>query len=152
MAKKRQYLVIHCTDTPEGRNVTSADIREWHTAPKPRGNGWRQVGYTHMIHLDGRVEQLVQNNNDDYVDSWEITNGVAGVNSLSLHIVYVGGKDASGKPKDTRTWQQKRAMEKFVKEHVTLFPGEKVVGHNFLDKSKACPSFDVGAWLKQIGL
>ena len=38
--------MIHCTATPEGREVSSADIRHWHCDPKPRGNGWKQVGYT----------------------------------------------------------------------------------------------------------
>lgn|SRR5690554_2937266 len=151
MSKQRQYLVIHCTATPEGREITADQIREWHTAPKPKGNGWKQVGYTHMIHIDGRVEQLVPNNGDEYVDNWEITNGVAGVNSVSQHIVYVGGVDKTGKPKDTRTWHQLRAMENFVKEHVRKFPTEKVVGHNYF-ANKACPSFNVATWLQQIEL
>ncbi|RHB24096.1 lysozyme, partial [Bacteroides stercoris] len=30
---KLKYLVIHCTATPEGREVSSADIRKWHTSP-----------------------------------------------------------------------------------------------------------------------
>ena len=33
MANKLQYLVIHCTDTPAGREVTSDEIRHWHTDP-----------------------------------------------------------------------------------------------------------------------
>ena len=44
-----------------------------------------------MIHLDGRVERLVNNNEDANVDPWEITNGAKGYNSVSRHIVYVGG-------------------------------------------------------------
>ena len=67
--KKLQYLVIHCTATPEGREVTAAQIRRWHTSPKPAGRGWKQVGYTKMYHLDGSAEQLVANNNDDVVDA-----------------------------------------------------------------------------------
>ena len=76
---KLQYLVIHCTATPEGREVTSDEIRHWHTAPVSEGGrGWRQVGYTDMVHLDGTVERLVDNNEDGNVDPWEITNGAAG--------------------------------------------------------------------------
>ena len=148
-----QYLVIHCTATPEGRNVTSADIRAWHTNPKPKGRGWKQVGYTDMFHLDGRVERLVANNEDAKVDAWEITNGVAGINSVSRHIVYVGGVAAEGNtPKDTRTWQQKRALEKYIKEFRAKHPGVKIVGHNYFDTHKACPSFNVNVWLKTIDL
>ena len=58
---KLQYLVIHCTATPEGREVSAADIRRWHTSPAPAGRGWKQVGYTDLFHLDGRVERLVPN-------------------------------------------------------------------------------------------
>ena len=54
-----------------------------------------QVGYTDLFHLDGRVERLVANNEDANVDPWEITNGATGYNSISRHIVYAGGCDAS---------------------------------------------------------
>lgn len=98
--KALKYLVIHCTATPEGREVTSDEIRAWHTRPKLMGGrGWKQVGYSEMIHLDGGIEKLVDNNNDDVVDPWEITNGVAGYNSVSRHIVYVGGVASDGKPR-----------------------------------------------------
>ena len=91
-------LVIHCTATPEGREVSAEEIRRWHTAPLHKGGrGWRQVGYTDMIHLDGTVERLVENNEDGVVDPWEITNGAKGHNSVSRHIVYVGGVAADGK-------------------------------------------------------
>ena len=99
---KLKYLVIHCTDTPAGRNVTGADIRHWHTDPVARGGrGWRQVGYTDLFHLDGTVERLVDNNEDANVDPWEVTNGAAGYNSVSRHVVYAGGRGADGKPADT---------------------------------------------------
>lgn len=72
-------LVLHCTATPEGREVSAVDIRHWHTDPVSKGGrGWKQVGYTDMIHLDGRVERLVDNNEDAQVDPWEITNGAKG--------------------------------------------------------------------------
>lgn len=152
MSKKLQYLIIHCTATPEGLEVTSADIRKWHTSAPPVGRGWKQVGYTDMIHLDGKVERLVENNEDGIVDSWEITNGATGYNSISRHIVYVGGVAKDGKtPKDTRTEAQKRALQIYVKNFHERFPDVKIIGHNEV-AAKACPSFDVQAWLKAIGL
>jgi hypothetical protein len=148
-----KYLVIHCTATPEGREVTSADIRRWHTSPvSAGGRGWSQVGYEAMIHLDGRMEQLVSNNGDREVDPWEITNGVQGYNGVSRHIVYVGGVAADGKtPKDTRTPAQLRVMAKYVRDFHRRFPEVNIIGHNNL-AAKACPSFDVSAWLRSIGL
>lgn len=152
MARLSQ-LVIHCTATPEGRAVSSDDIRRWHTSPKSQGGrGWSQVGYTDMIHLDGRVERLVANNEDAQVDPWEVTNGAAGYNSVSRHIVYVGGCAKDGKtPKDTRTPAQLEALKKYVLDFHRRFPTAKILGHNQL-APKACPSFSVPAWLGSIGI
>jgi hypothetical protein len=151
---KLKYLVIHCTDTPAGRNVTGADIRHWHTDPVARGGrGWRQVGYTDLFHLDGTVERLVDNNEDANVDPWEVTNGAAGYNSVSRHVVYAGGRGADGKPADTRTAAQRKAMAAYVADFHRRHPDVKIVGHRDLPKvAKACPCFDVAAWLREIGL
>lgn len=150
---KLKYLVLHCTATPEGRKVTSDDIRAWHTNPVSKGGrGWRQVGYTDMIHLDGKVERLVDNNEDMNVDPWEVTNGATGYNSTSRHVVYVGGVTRDGKtPKDTRTPAQLKAMEAYVKDFHRRFPSVQIIGHNEL-AAKACPSFDVQKWLQSIGI
>lgn len=153
MAGRLKYLVLHCTATPEGREVTGADIRRMHLSPVSQGGrGWKQVGYTDIIHLDGTVERLVDNNDDANVDPWEITNGAKGYNSVSRHVVYAGGmtKDMS-KPKDTRTPAQLRAMENYVKDFHKRFPSVRIIGHNEV-AAKACPSFDVGKWLKSIGI
>lgn len=147
---KLELLVIHCTATPEGRNVTSDEIRRWHTAPKSKGGrGWKQVGYSEMIHLDGTIEELVPYNDNQIVDAWEITNGASGINSKSRHIVYVGGTDKNGKAKDTRTQAQKDAMEMYVKAHTTLQPQWKIAGHKDF-ANKACPSFNVQEWCRSI--
>ena len=153
MSKSIQYLVIHCTATPEGREVSADEIRRWHTAPVSQGGrGWKQVGYTDMVHLDGSVERLVNNNEDAQVDSWEVTNGAAGYNSVSRHIVYVGGCDKAGKPKDTRTEAQREALKRYVEDFHARFPQIRIVGHHELNPGKACPSFDVGKWLREIGI
>lgn len=148
-----KYLVLHCTATPEGREVTADDIRRWHTSPvSAGGRGWRQVGYTDLIHLDGSVERLVDNNEDANVDPWEITNGAAGYNSVSRHVVYAGGCGRDGKtPKDTRTAAQLEAMKRYVIDFHRRFPAVRIVGHNEL-AAKACPSFDVQRWLRSIGI
>lgn len=146
-------MVLHCTATPEGRDVSAAEIRRWHTSPvSAGGRGWKQVGYTDLVHLNGSVERLVANNEDAWVDPWEITNGAKGYNSISRHIVYAGGVAADGKtPKDTRTAAQKAALEKYVKDFHTAHPKVKIIGHNQV-AAKACPSFDVSAWLREIGI
>ena len=154
MSEPLKYLVIHCTATPEGRDVSGADIRRMHTAPKSAGGrGWKQVGYTDLIRLDGTVERLVDNNEDAMVDPWEVTNGATGYNSISRHIVYA------------RTAAQKAAMAKYVRDFHSRHPKVKIIGHRDLSPDrngngiiephewmKACPSFDVSAWLKEIGI
>lgn len=147
-----KYLVIHCTATPEGREVSGADIRHWHCDPKPKGNGWKQVGYTDLFHLNGGVERLTPNNEDAKVDPWEITNGAKGYNAVSRHIVYVGGCDQNMESKDTRTDAQRKAMERYVRNFHLKHPEVRIVGHRQLDRSKSCPSFSVPVWLRQIGI
>lgn len=116
------------------------------------GRGWKQVGYTDMIHLDGHVERLVDNNEDALVDPWEITNGVKGYNSVSRHVVYVGGLASDAKtPCDTRTPEQLEAMAAYVRNFHAHFPGVEIVGHRDLAATE-CPSFDVAEWLKSIGI
>ncbi|MCD8081402.1 MAG: N-acetylmuramoyl-L-alanine amidase [Bacteroides sp.] len=146
-----KYLVIHCTATPEHREVSVADIRRWHMDPPPAGQGWKQVGYTDMIHLDGSLERLVDNNEDMEVDPWEITNGAAGYNQVSRHMVYVGGCDFTMKPKDTRTSQQVRTLESYVMDFHDRFPEVIIVGHNQL-APKDCPCFDVISWLESLNI
>ena len=152
MAQLIQFLIIHCTATPEGREVSAADIRRMHLSPKPAGRGWRQVGYTDMYHLDGKVERLVKNNEDAYVDGWEITNGATGTNSVARHIVYVGGVAKDGvTAKDTRTPGQRESLKRDVLDFIKRFPHVKVAGH-YQFANKACPSFNVPMWLREIGV
>ena len=135
--------------------MNSGEIRHWHTDPvKKGGRGWKQVGYTDMIHLDGRVERLVRNNEDAEVDPWEVTNGAKGYNTVSRHVVYVGGVSKDGKTaKDTRTEAQLKAMTAYVRDFHARFPQIRIVGHGELPGvKKACPSFDVAAWLRSIGI
>lgn len=119
-----------------------------------QGRGWKQVGYTDMILLDGSIQNLVPNNDDDIVDPWEITNGVLGqTNWVSRNIVYVGGCANDGKlsVKDTRTQEQREALKAYVIGFIKKHPQVQIAGHNQFDV-KGCPSFDVAAWCRSIGI
>lgn len=156
MIQKLKYLVIHCTDTPEGRVVTKEDIIRWHTTPKEKGGrGWSRVGYRDEIMLDGSLVNLVPFNSDDNVDAFEITNGVLGMNGNSQHLVYVGGKDKTNKiAKDTRTPAQKSTLELVIKYTILRYPDIQVLGHYQAETAngKTCPNFDVPACLRAMGV
>lgn len=165
------YLVIHCTATPEGREVTADDIIRWHTSPKSKGGrGWSRLGYSDMIYLDGSLVNLTPFNQDSKVDPWEMTWGAAGINARSRHVVYVGGLGIDPDlelmsddeldevpfndkyvPRDTRTPAQTDTLEIYVKYMIKRHPNIKVLGHNQVAE-KACPSFDVKRWLHSIGV
>lgn len=151
MAQELKYLIIHCTDTLPGREVTSKEIRSWHTSPIALGGrGWKQVGYADMIHLNGKVENLVPYNQDNLVDNWEITNGATGFNGNSRHVVYVGGKGFDGKSKDTRTAEQLKALEVYIRVFLEKHPMCKIGGHYQVNPGRDCPSFKMPEWLKSI--
>jgi len=149
---KLKYLVIHCTATQEGRELTADDIRKMHTSPPPKGRGWKQVGYSDMIHLSGIVSNLVPYNDDDVVQPREVTNGALGLNGVARHVVYVGGVEKDGKtPKDTRTSKQLLALRNYVHHVISAHPHIEILGHNEV-AAKACPCFSVPVWLKTIGV
>ena len=65
---KLKYLVIHCTDTPEEREVTKDDIIRWHTNPKHKGGrGWNRPGYSDIVYLDGELVNILPFNQDNDV-------------------------------------------------------------------------------------
>lgn len=146
------YLIIHCTDTPEGQEVTRENILDWHTAPKPSGRGWSKAGYADLIAQDGKLVSIHPFDADDEISPWEVTNGVRGINGKARHVCYVGGRDEQFNICDTRTYGQNKTLETYVKYMVLRHPSIKVAGHNHFNKSKACPSFDVAHWCREIGI
>lgn len=142
-------IIIHCSDSPEGRNDKAEDIRKWH-----KQRGFNDIGYHYVIDLDGTVEQ-----------GRPIEQAGAhctGHNAHSIGICYIGGAywrdgvNAKGKPikgkdgkavlipKDTRTILQRMAMKELVAQLREQFPHATVHGHREF-ANKACPCFDIQA-------
>jgi N-acetylmuramoyl-L-alanine amidase len=122
-------IIIHCTATPEGRECSVDEIRQWHKA-----RGFTDIGYHYVIHLDGRVE----NGRDVDIAGAHCT----GHNTHSIGVVYVGGCTKDGKtPKDTRTEAQKSALANLLLDLRKLYPRATIHGHRDF-ANKACPSFD----------
>lgn len=127
-------IVIHCTATAPTATVES--IRNyWRNVL-----GWKSPGYHYLIKSDGEIVNLQP------IQS--LANGVAGHNSNSIHVSYIGGVEGT-RPMDTRTAQQKVSMLKIVKELKAKFPQAEIKGHrDFPGVNKACPSFDVKKWVQ----
>ena len=122
-------IIIHCTATPEGRECSVDEIRQWHKA-----RGFTDIGYHYVIHLDGRIE----NGRDVDIAGAHCT----GHNANSIGVVYVGGCAKDGKtPKDTRTEAQKSSLANLLIDLRKLYPKATIHGHRDF-ANKACPSFD----------
>ena len=134
-------IIIHCTATREGQEVTVDDITRWHKA-----RNFSTIGYHYVVYLDGSIH----NGRDVDVSGAHVENR----NSHSIGVVYVGGLDKNGDPKDTRTEIQKNALLSLLLDLRKLYPKAKILGHRDCspDKNnngiiepwewlKACPCF-----------
>ena len=122
-------IIVHCSATPEAKSFTVADIDRW-----LRQRGFAQIGYHYVIYLDGSVHK---GRPVELVGAH-----CQGHNAHSIGICYIGGLAKDGKtPKDTRTPEQKSALENLLKELKAQYPAAKIHGHRDF-AAKACPSFD----------
>ncbi len=126
-------IIIHCADTPEGRNNTVADITAWHKA-----RGFRTIGYHYVIYLDGSIHK------GRPIEEVGAHCKEGGHNRHSIGICYIGGRTADMKEnKDTRTPAQKQALLRLLKELLSRFPRATIHGHReFTCKKNAngkCP-------------
>ena len=135
---KTEYIAIHCSATGPKQNVGAADIDKWH-----RGKGWACIGYHFVIKRDGTVEE----GRDVEVIGAHVENW----NANSVGICMVGGVDANDikKAVNNFTPEQFVSLKKLLRMLVEKYPGVIIQGHrDFPNVAKACPSFDVAAWLK----
>ena len=124
-----KYLVVHCTATSVDTTVDRI-LRYWREVKK-----WKNPGYHFIVLRNGAIRELFP------VE--KVSNGVAGHNSYSVHISYMGGIDEKGKSKDNRTDAQKEAIHKKLKELKRQFPEAVIQGHrDFKGVMKSCPCFN----------
>ena len=123
-------IIIHCTATREGDDISVDTIRRWHL-----NRGWSDIGYHYVIDIKGDIHagrpiELMGSH-------------TRSENKYSIGIAYVGGVEADGKtPKDTRTKAQKDSIIRLVKKLKGCYPDVTIHGHNEFS-NKACPSYIV---------
>lgn len=141
MKRRVKRIVVHCTATPQNTTATQL-MRSF------KERGWAAPGYHLLVLPAGSIRQL-----------WPIdrvANGARGYNATSVHVAWVGGVDASGRPTDNRTPAQRAALRELVRRLARRFPGAEIVGHRDLspdlngngrvdacERVKECPCFDV---------
>lgn len=129
-------IIVHCTATKEGQNFKVDDINRWH-----KQRGWNMIGYHYVVYLDGTIHQ---GRSEDQIGAHCLKH-----NTNSIGVVYVGGLDANGKPKDTRTEAQKKGLRKLLTELKHKYPKATIHSHKDF-APKACPSFDATKEYKDI--
>ena len=127
--RKINKIIIHCTATPEGRDINAETIDKWHI-----NRGWSGIGYHYVVKLDGTIEEGRSVNKTGA--------HTRGYNKGSIGLTYVGGCDENMKAKDTRTEEQSIALVNLLNALMDMYPNATLHGHNEF-ASKACPSFDV---------
>lgn len=129
-------IMIHCTDTPEGRDVSVAELDSWHKARNfERCSNGHYAGYHILVHLDGSYERIRPDSERGQHCPQH------NMNNRAVSICYVGGRGRDGGPCDTRTEAQKRTLLTLVRTMRARYPGAQVCGHR--DHAlKACPCFD----------
>jgi N-acetyl-anhydromuramyl-L-alanine amidase AmpD len=143
-----EYIVLHCSASPNGLPLTCDVIRQWHLA-----RGFRGIGYHYVITIDGVVHATRGEQN--------IGAHAKGYNAKSLGICMVGGTGGVDKYNPGRyNLKQWHALAVLITDLETRYPNAKVVGHRDLSPDlnangiiepnefiKLCPSFSVADWL-----
>lgn len=141
-SRRVSNIILHCTASPEGQNMTVEQIRNIHV----KNNGWSDIGYHYVVYLDGTIHE------GRSID--KIGAHCENHNTGSIGVVYVGGVvkvDGKLLPKDTRTPEQKKALVSLVKKLMDMYGlGKGNVHGHYEYANKACPSFNIESFRKEL--
>ncbi len=89
--RKIDEIVLHCSATREGQDISVETIRSWHVD----GNGWSDIGYHAVIMLDGTLElgRPLERSGAH----------VKGHNRNTIGVCYIGGVEAHGQTANARS-------------------------------------------------
>ena len=120
-------VIIHCSDSPQGRGDDAETIHAWH-----KERGFDGIGYHYVILEDGTI----QNGRPEF---W--SGAHAKGHNKAIGICLIG--------EDEFTPAQFISLEKLLKDNG--YEADEVVGHYKVSK-KTCPNFNVETFLVSIGL
>ena len=124
-----ELIVVHCSATREDRRYSVEQLIRDHAA---------RFGFTGYHYYITREGQLYQTRHENLPGAH-----VRHYNQHSIGVCYEGGLDAAGRPKDTRTEEQKHALWALLKSLKVDYPNAVILGHRDLPHvAKACPCFD----------
>lgn len=142
--RKIERIFVHCTAGPQTQTIET--IKNYWKVH----NKWKNPGYHYIIKPDGEIVQLQ--------DESKSSNGVAGYNSTSINVCYIGGVDKQGRPVDNRTDAQKASLIRILTQLKSRYPDAEILGHreiwgqNPAKWKKACPCFSAKEEYKNIGV
>lgn len=153
--RKIKEIIVHCTASVEGQDMTVEQIRKIHV----QHNGWADIGYHYVVYRDGTVHE------GRPVDKSGAH--VQNRNTYTIGVVYVGGcyykTDSDGKKilgkdgkyvlgcRDTRTPAQKKSLASLVRELVQMYGLKKSdVRAHYEFANKACPCFNIESFRKEL--
>lgn len=147
-------IFVHCTASWQETTTVESLKAEF------RQKGWKNPGYHWVIFPNGKIVQLLSEDN--------VANGVKDYNANSIHVAWVGGicyqtvKDENGWPKkkiasvDNRTPNQKQALFDLLTKLKLRYRNAQIMGHRDIspdlnhngvidpwERIKDCPCFDV---------
>ena len=145
-------IVIHCSATRENKDFTIQDVDRSHKARgfrRPIQNeALKHIGYQYYVRRNGVVEC---GRHED-----ETGAHCLGYNDHSIGICYEGGLDRNGKAADTRTPEQKVAINNLINDICSRWSIIAIIGHRDTspdldgngkidphERIKECPCYDV---------
>lgn len=134
-----EKIIIHCSATRPSMDIGVAEIEQWH-----KKRGFKSIAYHYVIRRNGSIEKGRPEEEEGA--------HCLGHNKRSIGICYVGGvAENDTTPQDNRTEAQKQTLLRLIVKLKMRYPSAEIVGHNELSR-KACPSFDVQQWKKEVEL
>ena len=135
--RKIDLIVIHCSATRENKSFPVTSLIACHQ------DRFGFTGYHYYITKDGQVYQTRHENLPGA--------HVKHYNQHSIGICSEGGLDKDGKPKDTRTPEQKATLVALLRSLREDYPEAVILGHRDIPGvRKDCPCFDAESEYRDI--